>query len=200
MNEQAVHKEQELRDGHILQIFQDTTAESPRSWTNLGTMAIFHKRYNFGDEVKFSSEDFPDWAEMEEYIKKELKAAVVLPIYMYDHSGITIQTEAFACPWDSGQVGFIYVTRDQLREEYHKHNIKEEQLKNATYRLESEVKIMNRYLAGDVYGFHLIKRTPGKEDEILDSCSGFYGDNLGENDMLDYIPKELIPEDLTPDT
>lgn len=198
MNEQAVHKEQELRDGHILQMFQDTLAESPRSWSNLGTMAIFHKRYNFGDEVEFSSEDFPSWAEMEEHIKKEMKAAVILPIYMYDHSGITINTQGFSCPWDSGQVGFIYATRDGIRGEYHKHKLTEEIIKQATQRLESEVKIMDRYLSGDVYGFHLIKRTPGKEDEILDSCSGFYGDNLQENNMLDYIPEELIPEDLKP--
>lgn len=196
MNEQAVHKEQELRDGHILQIFRDTWAESPRSWDNLGTMAIFHKRYNFGDEVNFKIEDFTSWAEMEEHLKKE--AAVILPIYMYDHSGITINTEGFACPWDSGQVGFIYATKDELRAEYSKHKITTETIQIATQILEAEVKIMNRYLSGDLYGFHLIKRTPGEEDQTIDSCSGFYGEDIIENGMLDHVPAGLIPEELIP--
>jgi hypothetical protein len=185
MNEQAVHKEHKLKDGHILQIFQDTWTESPRSWDNLGTMAIFHKRYNFGDEVDFASDDFGNWSEMQEHIINNLKAAVCLPIYMYDHSGITINTQGFACPWDSGQVGFIYVTADDLKAE----GITEEEGKQI---LEQEVWTMDTYITGNVYGFHLIK-----DGETKDSCSGFYGENTSSNGMLDHIPTELIPEDLT---
>lgn len=196
MNEQAIYKEHKLNDGHILQIFQDTWAESPRSWSNLGTMAIFHKRYNFGDEVKFSSEDFANWAEMEEYIKNKLNAVVCLPIYMYDHSGITINTQAFASPWDSGQVGFIYVVKDKVREEYKKHKIGEDLIKRVTQLLEKEVKTMDTYLRGEIYGFHLVKRVTGSADKIIDSCSGFYGENIKENGMLDHLPVGLIPEDL----
>lgn len=197
MNEQAVHKEQELRDGHILQIFRDTLAESPRSWNNLGTMAIFHERYNFGDEVNFSLEEFPSWAKMEEYIRKELKAAIILPLYMYDNSGIKINTEGFSSPFNLGQVGFIYTTKDKLREKYHKHKITEDLLNLATQALENEVKVMNEYLIGDVYGFHLIKRTPG-EDIVVASYSGFYGQDIVNNGMLDHTPVGLIPEELIP--
>ena len=118
MNDKNIYEEHKLKDGHILQIFQDTWAESPRSWSNLGTMAIFHTRYNFGDEVNFSSDDFGNWSEMEEHIENELKASVCIPIYLYDHSGITINTEGFSCPWDSGQVGFIYVTDEKLAAVY----------------------------------------------------------------------------------
>lgn len=196
MNEQAIYREQELKDGHILQIFQDTWAESPRTWDNLGTMAIFHKRYNFGDDVDFKSEEFESWTEMEDYINKKLDAAVCIPIYMYDHSGITIQTEAFFCPWDSGQVGFIYVTKDKLRDEYGEPEPTEDTIEKAKAALENEVLTMNKFIMGDVYGFQLIKREPGKEDEIIDSCSGFYGEDTKENGILDHIPEELIPEEL----
>ena len=189
MNEQAILKEHELNDGHTLQIFQDTWAESPRSWDNLGTMAIFHKRYNFGDEVSFSAEDFNNWAEMEEYIKTTLKAAVCLPIYMYDHSGITINTQGFACPWDSGQVGFMYVTEHKLKEEYG--DLTEETIQKAIQILQEEVKTMDTYLQGEVYGFHLTK-----DGVTIDSCSGFYGEDIHKNGMLEHIPKELIPEKL----
>ena len=197
MNDKAIYKEHKLKDGHILQIFQDTWAESPRSWDNLGTMAIFHKKYNFGDEVNFASDDFGNWSEMQEHITNKLKAAVCIPIFMYDHSGITIQTEAFACPWDSGQVGFIYVTEKKLKDTYGEVALTAEHIERATASLENEVKVMNRYVMGDVYGFQLVKREEGAEDSIIDSCSGFYGEDIGSNTMLEHIPEELIPEELT---
>lgn len=197
MNKTYIYKEYKLKNDHILEIFQDTWAESPRSWDNQGTMAIFHKRYNFGDEIDFTSYDFENWTEMENYIKNNLKAVVCLPIFMYDHSGITIQTESFACPWDSGQVGFIYVTEDKVKEEYNKTNITEDIIEIVIKNLKNEVEIMNQYLMGEVYGFHILKKELGKENITIESCSGFYGDDIRKNGMIDHIPKELIPEHLT---
>jgi len=196
MNEQAIYEEHKLKDGHILQIFHDTWAESPRSWDNLGTMAIFHKKYNFGDPVEFTSEDFNGWSEMEEYITNKLKAVICLPIYMYDHSGITINTQGFSCPWDSGQVGFIYVTKEKLKKTYAVTKVPQGIIKRAKDVLLNEVKTMDQYVTGDVYGFSLVKREPGKEDEIIDSCSGFYGTDIKENGILEYIPKQLLIDDL----
>ena len=188
MNEQAIIKEHELNDGHKLQIFQDTWAESPRSWDNLGTMAIFHKRYNFGDEVSFSSEEFDGWKEMEDYINNKLKAVVCLPIYMYDHSGITINTQGFSCPWDSGQVGFIYVTDNKMKE-YYGDIYYLPHIEKAKKILLSEIETMDQYIKGNVYGFYLIKNK-----ETIDSCSGFYGSDISKNGMLEHIPEQLIPE------
>ena len=107
-----------LTNNRTLDYFHDEYAESPRSWDNLGTMICFHKRYDLGDEHVLSSDSFNSWNEIEKYIIKNYDAAVVLPIYMYDHSGITINTTGSSCPWDSGQVGFIYVSNRKLRSEY----------------------------------------------------------------------------------
>lgn len=196
MNDKAIYEEHKLKDGHILQIFQDTWAESPRSWDNLGTMAIFHKRYNFGDEVDFTSEDFENWSEMQEYLINELNAVICLPIYMYDHSGITINTQGFSCPWDSGQVGFIYVTEAKLKENYGESKLTKEDLERATKSLQGEVKTMDNYITGDVYGFQVVKRIPQTEDEIIDSCSGFYGNDINKNGMLEHLDSSLIPDEL----
>jgi hypothetical protein len=190
MNEQAIIKEQELNDGHVLKIFHDTWAESPRSWDNLGTMAIFHTKYNFGDDVDFSSKDFDSWAEMEEYINSTLEAVICLPIYMYDHSGITINCDGFSCPWDSGQVGFIYVTEQKMIDDYGKAYTKEH-IEKARKVLLSEVKTMDLYITGEVYGFHLLK-----DGEVIDSCCGFYGEDLHKNGMVEHIPTKLIPENI----
>lgn len=191
-----IYKEIKLKDNHILQIFQDTWGESPREWSNLGTMAIFHKKYNFGDEVDFKSEDFDSWAQMGAYITKTLDAAVCIPIYMYDHSGITINCDGFACPWDSGQVGYIYVTKQTLRDQYSVKRVSQELIQKAEKILRREVHLMDQYITGDVYGFQVIKRSYDQNNQInehiIDSCSGFYGENMEENGMLDYIDKDLL--------
>jgi hypothetical protein len=42
------------------------------------------------------------------------RTVVVLPLYLYDHSGLTISTSPFSCRWDSGQVGYIHTTFEQV--------------------------------------------------------------------------------------
>jgi len=186
-------------DNKVLQIFNDEWAESPREWDNLGTMAIFHRRYDFGDKVNFSSDDFNSWTEMEKYLINDLDAAVILPIYMYDHSGITINTTGFSCPWDSGQVGFIYVTKQEVRDNYKVKRITNKLRDRVEKVLQDEVKTMDYYVTGEVYGYQVIKRSLEEgqvREEILDSCSGFYGDDFEKNGIADYIDKNLLIDQL----
>lgn len=42
---------------------------------------------------------------------------VILPLYLYDHGSITMSTGAFSCPWDSGQVGWIYASKKTFIDE-----------------------------------------------------------------------------------
>lgn len=44
-------------------------------------------------------------ARIEKWIDNNL---YVLPIYVYEHGGITMRTGGYGCQWDSGQAGFIY--------------------------------------------------------------------------------------------
>jgi hypothetical protein len=37
----------------------------------------------------------------------------VLPLYLYDHGNITMSTGSFHDTWDSGRVGFIYMTKEK---------------------------------------------------------------------------------------
>ena len=184
-----------LPNNRILVINADDYPENPRSWDNLGTMACFHNRYNLGDNnIPFSSDEFDSWKEMEDYIINKLDAAVVLPMYMYDHSGITINTTGFSCPWDSGQIGFIYVTKEKLRKDYNVKRITKDLLDKATRCLLSEVATYDQYVTGDVYRFEILKQEVcDKEcthEEVEDSCSGFYGSDIKENGILDHICEE----------
>lgn len=111
------------------------------------------------------------WETYEEYLKQQHDAAVVLPLYLYDHSGITMKIGPFGDRWDSGQVGFIFVTNKKLKEE----GMTVEQ---ATTCLKGEVEEYDQYLTGDVYGF-VITDQLGTVDE---SCWGFFGQKYCEEE------------------
>lgn len=42
----------------------------------------------------------------------------MMPLYLMDHSGLAMQTESFHDPWDSGQVGWIYVSKEDALKEF----------------------------------------------------------------------------------
>jgi hypothetical protein len=153
-------------------IFQDEDSESPRtSMDNLGKMICFHRRYNLGDKHDYKSSDYNSYAEMEKAIKKEENAAVILPLYLFDHSGITMRTTSFNDNWDSGQVGFIVVSKEKVREEYSVKRINKKLLEKVTAYLVGEVETYDQYLRGDIYGFKI----EDSEENEIDSSWGYYG-------------------------
>ncbi len=176
-------------DKAVLAIVRDIDSESPREWDNLGTMMCFHRRYSLGDKTDFNSDDFSSWNEVEEYLRKELDAVVVLRLDLYDHSGITMHVGKYNGPdarWDSGQVGFIYATKEDIRKNWELKRVTKKYIEWTERILRSEVKTYNQYLTGEVYGF--VIETPDGED--IDSCYGFYGCDIEKNGMKEYIDEE----------
>jgi hypothetical protein len=169
------------------EILYDTVPDNPREeCENLGIMLCKHKRYNLGDwREKFDWDQFESWEEIEDYLRNKYKAEVILPLYLYDHSGITISTSPFQSRWDSGQVGFIYIDPETCTKWFGKSMSKEE-LENI---LMAEVEVYDMYLKGEVYQYRIFeKQRPSKEcphcHEMIDgeeemveveSCTGFYG-------------------------
>jgi hypothetical protein len=137
--------------GYTIKIIPDEFPESPREWDNLGKMFCSHKRYNFGDE-QFNSSQFNGWDEVESYLYKEQNACIVLPLYVYDHSGLSMRTfvHGYHSSWDCGQVGFIYVTKEDVYKEYSCKRISSKTLDKVKNVLESEVKTYSQYLQGDI--------------------------------------------------
>jgi hypothetical protein len=172
-----------------LRVVQDSCYDSPRYWDNLGTMICFHKRYDLGDKHNYSVDDYNSWEELSKaIIKEEGKGAIILPLYLYDHSGISISTGAFSCRWDSGQVGFIIADRKKVLQEFGGKILTKKLKDQVTKILENEVQTYSQYLEGDVYGFII----EDEEGEQLDSCFGFYGNDFAINGMLDYIDASLL--------
>ena len=102
--------------GFTINIERDEHPQNPREeCDNITVMACFHKRYTLGDKDHgYDANNYANWEQMGEAIVKQEDVAAILPLYMYDHGGITIRTTPFDCQWDSGQVGFIWITRKSV--------------------------------------------------------------------------------------
>lgn len=195
-----------LKSGNILKVIPDENAESPREWDNLSVMVCFHGRYTLGDKTDYRSGDYNSWEELEQAITKKEKPVTILPLYLYDHSGLRMKVGSFQgllpqghAEFDSGQVGFIFVRRADALENYSVKRISPALRKRIEDLLRSEVEEYDQYLRGDVYGFKVVKTSTcsecGDEDEEeIDSCWGFYGDDPKENGMLENIGDEIVEE------
>jgi hypothetical protein len=132
---------------------------------NAGTMVCWHSRYALGDKqpkekpiaflcslLGLNSEDFPDARETLELLEEKVrKTHVLLPIYIYEHSGITVSTSheyPYNDRWDSGQVGWIYIEKKQAVKEWGKKLFTDEVKKKAIKYLMGEVKEYDNYLTG----------------------------------------------------
>jgi len=166
-------------NGLTVEITPDLDPESPREWDNNGIMVCFHRRYDLGDKTDLQSSDFESWQEVAEYLGREEKAICIMPLYLYDHSGLRIKAGSFNgllpqghAEFDSGQVGFIYTSLEQLNKGGHSFTeITPEQMEQIQGWLTGEVETYDNYLSGNVFGFSI----QDKNGEIIDSCYGFYG-------------------------
>lgn len=184
-----------------LVIFYDSEPMNPRTeWDgHIGKMACWHSNYKLGDEGAIPYGAEPDnfiavlggfnedyhWSEntyRREFAKATKKAErefTILPLYLYDHSGITMSTSSFSVRWDSGQVGWIYANNKEARKELGLKDGAKNWRKHIEAYLRAEVREYDCYLTGDVYGYVM-----EKNGEEIDSCWGFLGDNFLENGLL----------------
>ena len=159
-----IYESKTLDNGYRVEVVQDTYPESPREWDNAGTVALVDRsRYNFGDE-RLSHDEI--------HAITNDPSVIVLPIYMYDHSGITINTTGFSCQWDSGQVGIIYISRRDAVKEWGNKICTQTVAERARKCLKAEIETLDQYVTGSVYGYRVLD----PDGEETDACWGFYGE------------------------
>ncbi len=152
--------------------------ESPRDWCTVGTMALFHNRYKLPNEsIVKNRYDYNTWEDMEEFIMRrhDVEYACILPVYMYDHVGVTINTTGFSCGWDSGKIGFVFIDNDTLKA----NGWTEEQGVEAIRR---EVSIYDQYLRGDVYDILIYEG-----DKLIETYSNYYDYDYAESEAEELI-------------
>ncbi len=162
--------------GYKIEIHYDDDGDSPRNWDNICIFHVVHRKYSFGD-VNHKDIESLNAAIREAHQNKD----IVLPLYMYDHSGITISLTPFHCRWDSGQVGVVIVPREKMIREFGKKVFTPKLKAKALEVAKGEVETMDKYVTGQVYGFKLFGTMQGDLDdddcrEKLESCWGFYGE------------------------
>lgn len=125
----------------------------------------------------------------EDCVKLLKDYCVIVPLWLYDHSGISMSCGARTYPyndaWDSGCVGFYYLSKDWIKENLSANETDWESVGEEYIR--SAVKEYDYFLRGDEWGFFLYEESEGELNEI-DFCAGFLGDELEENGMLNYLP------------
>jgi hypothetical protein len=194
---------------NTIKIVKDSS-ESPREDDNIGTIAYKHSRYTLGEE---QIDDPIDWLaeklgleqeqiyriaeKLDGYYSERMKVYlenlffekfVAHRVYLYDHSGLALSTSSFNIRWDSGQIGYIYCTKEKAIAEYGKKILTKAIRERVLQYMDGEIKTYNQYLQGDVYGFQI-------EDEDgthLDSCYGFYGTDWKDNGMLSHIDNSML--------
>lgn len=191
---------------------EDSSYCDPRDYDNVGTMLCAHPRYNLGDEqaprpfstavtcpecdgsgyhVDSEGED-EDCAKCEgtgeidlpiyEYFKREYGATCVIPIFLLDHSGLSMSagtpmgsTNSSGrfmgddAGWDTSHVGFIFDSKE-------KRELCGTDPEYVEQCLLGEVKVYASYLEGDVY-YVVARSDDGGYD---DSCGGFIGSDSAE--------------------
>lgn len=152
----------------------------------IGTFWGFHRKYDLGDKPPSWADphNFDSWDEFEAAIRERLGVKVLLPVYMYDHSGVTIRTTPFSCGWDSGQIGFVFADGPAFD------GLSESDIQEV---LKSEIAEYAEVLEGHVYEY----RVTDPEGDELGSCCGFIGSDLSVlfNEAKDEIDSDLRRRD-----
>lgn len=167
--------------GFRVSIVNDPDAESPREWDNLGEMICFHRRYSLGDRHDFHDGD--------EFRRSLGKGDIVLPLYLYDHSGITMSTTSDTFRsfdshgWDWGCVGWIVARAEAVREEWKVKRISPKLRQRVISLLRNEVDVYDKFLTGDTWGYEIAD----EDGSFLDSCYGFYGREDAESAAKDTL-------------
>lgn len=143
--------------------------------------------YEENEDITWLVDDIIDCLSRKDkwYLLEKHANIIALPLYLYDHSGITMNCCGFSDRWDSGQVGWIYTDKNTVLGTGA--DIKRNWKETAYKWMEGEVKEYDMYLQNEVYGIiteeYDGEGNPEDDDSWTDkeSCWGFYSDKWGVN-------------------
>jgi len=152
---------------YTIKIVYDDSPWNPREDDNLGT--IFAPASQGGHKYGLNESEIQTIEEFSAHVKKY--KTIYLPLYIYDHSGITFNTTGFSCPWDSWQIGFIYIDKEKARKELGWKIITKNRIKKLYSYLRREVEEFDNYCTGNCCGYII-----EYNGEQIESCYNFLGD------------------------
>lgn len=182
-----VYESIEYKD-YTIDIVQDECGENPIVEHDGNVeFCCWHSRYDLGNSDRFGNQS-GSAEECRDYAKTT--NSIIYSLFMYEHSGIVLslgREYPFNCPWDSGQLGYILIDREWLKEFFDKKYFTKKIKAKMREVAEGNVKLYNDYLSGSVYGYQI--KDQGGED--IDSCFGFYGYEHRESGLLEYAENAI---------
>lgn len=163
-----------------LEIARTDWADSPLEG-DFYKLVTAHRNYRF-EGLQLPSQCNSIDAAFDEYLDNlglSRLSVIYQEVYIYDHSGLAISTTPFSCRWDSGQVGFIYVTKKDVRRNYNVKHISPKLYKQVVDNMGDILRNeYQSYLNGEYYGFNC--------EELDISCGGFLGSDHERSGLLEY--------------
>lgn len=163
--------------GHYIVIHYDDCPQNPREeFDTVGQIVHWHRRYDFGERI-----DDP-----EQWLEDNKDDCIILPLGLLDHSGLHMWVgsgEHWCDPggWDSGQVGWIYCTKEIAIKEWGRKICTKKVREMAIKYMTGEIAEYDMYLRGAVYGYMV------EGDLCDDSCWGYYGSEYDEHTSWNYM-------------
>lgn len=137
----------------------------------------WHNKHNLGKKISPTSLEFFK----NEYEDVDDPFVIICPLYMLDHSGVSLSISDFGCRWDSGQVGYVAITKADV--EFAGCKKSSIHMKKVIMQ---ELETFQNYLNGNIFSFSI-----ERNGEPFDSCSGFYNFDRCKSEALDIVEHQL---------
>lgn len=200
-----VVKKYKLKSGNILKIIRDEYAESPDIWKDETLFLVYKHREFTVEREGFNPEEIYQYLEdyYEQIENDKYDNYFIFPVDAYIHSGIHLSlSNTVNYPdrrWDVSTTGYILVNQKYIENNFIQNNngSNDLSLEIAKEKAKSLIETWNQYLSSDVYGYTIINEEicsccGNKKEEKVDSCWGFYGEDVNTNGILDHINDEII--------
>lgn len=180
--------------------------DSPRLYDDITVMVLSHRRYDLpceGDAVEEIDERLCDhaygatlgerFAALEEWLKTERGATVVLPVWGYDHGELTMRAgEENGFPdaqWDSRLLGVIYDNPDNREQA----GIPDEKVPDL---LKSAVEAYDQWARGELYAYVVEKKPSTTADDVRAALTAYRqtadaGDSVGEHNAAEALAQRV---------
>lgn len=181
---------------YVVEISYDEYPDDPREMgEKLSKMYIFHEDYALGDKkpeapvellqqiLKYYGERITGKESVSELVNilQANENVVYKPIYIYEHSGITISNTSFNDRWDSWECGFIIVDRKTVKES--KYGYYSDWREAAQQIIKDEMKEYDAYVRNEVYIINVL------EEETIEHKCPHCGEVLSTSVDYEFVPE-----------
>jgi hypothetical protein len=142
-----------IQEGPIV-VSYDESPDNPRDLFVRTILHLDHSRYDLAQETGLGSpRDYDEGtAGFEAALREDYPEFRLVPVYGYEHGGLSLSLTPFSDPWDSGQAGIILIHKD-----------------DADAAAQAELEEYTAYLNGHLYRWTL----DDDENDLYEGAGGY---------------------------